>query len=385
MDISGKSPWLTNELIEQFKTEGDIVDVIFNDWSSTNAEQSIELSDGSIFLVRPRIDKYGKLYKWLISGVGLWRDVSQKIARDRYDLIIHFSPAMTGGFLNWLFKKKYKCASFFILWDFFPYHHYQIGLLPKVLLKPLSLLEKFYIYKSDFVGLMSQRNVEYFNNKYPDYCGEKKIVPIWGPNEVFQAGSGSISLIKEKYHIGDDDFVCVFGGQLEAGRGVDSILDIKKSIISDRIKFIILGSGSLKPAVEKRILSENIKNVVLYDSVPRDEYLTLVSACHLGIVATVDNVDVPTFPSKTIDYFRCSVPVISLVEESTDYGEFVEKIACAGYSFTHKQINEVVKCIQAMANDPSRCKKLGENGAEYYQANLEVKFITNSLKSALRS
>lgn len=382
MDVSGKSPWLTNELIEQFKTEGDVVDVIFNDWSSINVEQSIELPDGSVFLIRPRSNKYGKLHKWLTSGVGMWRDVSQKINRDRYDLIIHFSPAMTCGFLNWIFKRKYKCTSVFILWDFFPYHHYQIGLLPKLLLKPFSLIEKFYIYKSDFVGLMSQRNMEYFNNKYPDYCGEKKIIPIWGPNEIFQENT-CLSLIKEKYHIAGDDFVCVFGGQLEAGRGIDSILDIKKNINSDRVKFIILGSGSLKSDVEKRIFDENIKNVLLYDYVPRDEYLALVSACQLGIVATVDNVDVPTFPSKTIDYFRCSIPVISLVEESTDYGTFVEKVACAGYSFTHKQIDEVVNCIQTMMNNPSHCKELGKNGAEYYQANLAVKFITKRLKSAL--
>ncbi|MCX8971764.1 hypothetical protein NLN91_22100, partial [Citrobacter portucalensis] len=145
----------------------------------------------------------------------------------------------------------------------------------------------------------------------------------------------------------------------------------------------ILGSGSLKSDVEKRIFDENIKNVLLYDYVPRDEYLALVSACQLGIVATVDNVDVPTFPSKTIDYFRCSIPVISLVEESTDYGTFVEKVACAGYSFTHKQIDEVVNCIQTMMNNPSHCKELGKNGAEYYQANLAVKFITKRLKSSL--
>lgn len=61
-----------------------------------------------------------------------------------------------------------------------------------------------------------------------------------------------------------------------------------------------MGSGSLKSDVEKRIFDENIKNVLLYDYVPRDEYLALVSACQLGIVATVDNVDVPTFPSKLL-------------------------------------------------------------------------------------
>jgi hypothetical protein len=44
----------------------------------------------------------------------------------------------------------------------------------------------------------------------------------------------------------------------------------------------------------------------------------------VGIVATVVNVDVPTFPSKTIDYLRAGLPVTASVEASTDFDSFVE-------------------------------------------------------------
>ena len=36
-------------------------------------------------------------------------------------------------------------------------------------------------------------------------------------------------------------------------------------------------------------------------------------------------VDVPTFPSKTLDYLRAGVPVVASVEATTDYGAFVEE------------------------------------------------------------
>ncbi|MGL5324645.1 MAG: glycosyltransferase family 4 protein [Aeromonas sp.] len=382
LDLSGKAPWLTNELVEQFRKEGDIIDICFYDWSCKNKKQVIQTENSDeVIVVQPKTNKFGKIYKWLIEpffSIGYFR---KKIVRDGYDLIIFFSPAITLGFINFFFKRKYNCKSLFILWDFFPYHHYQIGLIPRVLLYPFSIIEKICIYSSDIVGLMSKKNIEYFNNKYSSYSGVKCHVPIWGGGAVYVKNIDNEMSVRNKYGICDNDFICVFGGQLEPGRGIEHILEIKRKISNENIKFFIIGSGSLKSEIEIKIKKEGMKNVFMYDLVPREDYLFLLSLSHIGLVVTVENVDVPTFPSKTIDYFRCAKPVIAIVEKSTDYGFFVQDVACAGYSYNHEQINSVAKCIEMLYNSPDLCKTLGNNGAKYYQENLFVENITKKIKN----
>jgi hypothetical protein len=51
----------------------------------------------------------------------------------------------------------------------------------------------------------------------------------------------------------------------------------------------------------------------------------LLAACDVGIVCTVPGVDVPTFPSKTIDMLRAGVPIAAAVERTTDYADFIRE------------------------------------------------------------
>lgn len=382
LDLSGDKPWLTNELIEQFRKEEDTVDVCFFDWSGQSINHVIDNDKGRIVVVN-NPNKFGKVFKWFLSPIITTFRFLLAIKRDKYDLIIHFSPAVTLGLANVIFKLKYSCPSLFILWDFFPYHHYQIGLVPRYLMPLFSLLEKLYINNSDYIGLMSKKNEEYFNEKYPFYSGAKIGIPIWGGGDAYESNELDLCRIRAKYCIGEHDFVCVFGGQLEPGRGLDFILDVKCKINRDEIKFIILGDGTLKNHIKNRIINDEIGNVDLYDSVPRDEYLTLLSASHVGIVATVSGVDVPTFPSKTIDYFRCSKPIIAIVEESTDYGSFIKDIARAGFSYTHNEIDSVVEGIIGFCDDRELCSRLGGNGLNYYRKNFSVGSITCKIKSEI--
>jgi len=63
---------------------------------------------------------------------------------------------------------------------------------------------------------------------------------------------------------------------------------------------------------------------MLHPAVPRDVYLSIAAACDIGLVATIAETGVPTFPSKTIDYLRVGLPVVASVESTTDYRTFVE-------------------------------------------------------------
>jgi glycosyltransferase involved in cell wall biosynthesis len=118
----------------------------------------------------------------------------------------------------------------------------------------------------------------------------------------------------------------VFGGQITEGRGVDEMLAV--AAMADRVRpdlaFLFVGDGRLVPLIEQRIAS-GANNVLLRQRLVREDYLTLLSACDLGLIATVPQVDSASFPTKTIDYLRAGLAIVAAVEKASDYPAFLAR------------------------------------------------------------
>src|SRR5690606_34865777 len=111
--------------------------------------------------------------------------------------------------------------------------------------------------------------------------------------------SEPVADVRRRHKLPTDKHIVVFGGQITEGRGIDEILataDIAPQSRSD-IAFLLIGQGRLADEVRNRI-SQGAVNVIYRERIPRIDYLSLVAACDVGLVVTVRNVDVPTFPSK---------------------------------------------------------------------------------------
>jgi glycosyltransferase involved in cell wall biosynthesis len=210
------------------------------------------------------------------------------------------------------------------MWDFFPDHHRSIALIrdgwPFAIARRLEPL----IHRFDVIDCMSPRNVAYLQ----DHCGLRPnqcadILPIWARTETPPTMSREHA--RTAFGLPHDKTIVVHVGQITEGRGIDDIL--AAAAIAQRkhssLTFLLIGEGRLTGAINARI-AEGADNVIYRLRIPRQDYLSVVSACDVGIVCTVGNVDVPTFPSKIIDYLRVGLPVVASVQTSTDYGRFIE-------------------------------------------------------------
>ncbi len=85
--------------------------------------------------------------------------------------------------------------------------------------------------------------------------------------------------------------------------------------------FLFVGDGRLAP-----MLRENARDNVLWrPAMPRADYLQLLGACDVGMVATVPGVTSFSIPSKTLDYLRAGLPVVSAVEPGSDFSILLER------------------------------------------------------------
>lgn len=357
-----KDRYLSNDLADAFADRGFRVLVIYLPWDNPEVrlERHYVQANGVEVLVSPLLSvkwlgKLGALLaKWGGSSLLAMYRGKRRFGRAPADLVVAFSPVVTGAFIwLWLLRTG-RLGSYAYLVDFFPFHHRSIGVIPGgPILKVAEWIETALLRKFSVIGCMSPRGLEYLRKHYRLRADQATdIIPLWGPQSL--APEVNVAAIRKTHGLPIDRPIAVFGGQITQGRGIEEILANARlaQASGSRLVFLIVGRGPLAPLVQEAI-DGGARNVFLLGEMGRDDYLTLVSSCDVGIVATVSNVDVPTFPSKTIDYLRAGLPVAASVEATTDFGEFVEARGF-GVAVTAGQPGQLLAAIVEILSDEGR-------------------------------
>ena len=118
--------------------------------------------------------------------------------------------------------------------------------------------------------------------------------------------------------------IAVFGGQLAAGRGFEQMLGAADMALAagSPLQFLFVGDGPLAPMLRDR--ADKQANVLYLPPLTREDYLDLIAACDVGMVATVPGVTSFSIPSKTVDYLRSGLPVVAAIEHGSDFIAILE-------------------------------------------------------------
>lgn len=385
-------PWLTNELAEALQEMGHSVAVVNLDWSAKpgDSERRLVTSKGvqvtsiAPVLVASRIPLISRVLKWGASSLRALKVARQQFKDSSVDLYLGFSPAVTmASPILWLATQR-KARSFFILWDFFPHHQRQIGLISSPLIFALSKwLENFLFRRFDHIGCMSPANERYLRSHYSLRSDQRvHLLPIWGKDADLPEFEREA--VRRDNGLPLESKIVVFGGQLVHGRGLEDLLSMARVAHQQGLSthFLIMGSGVLENLVTD-YLAEGNGNVTWIARIPRNEYLKVAGACDVALVCTVRDVDVPSFPSKTIDYLRLGLPIVASVEKTTDFGDFLAEQG-VGVGVEAGQPEVLLGAIESLLVDQDRLNAMSARGPECFQEHFEVRRVASQLLDYVR-
>ena len=219
---------------------------------------------------------------------------------------------------------------------------------------------------------MSKKNIDFFENyfgksEYP----RKFLLPIW--TSLLNGHFSKNYDINSKFFLKDDSIIFVFGGQLVNGRGVLQICDaiLLANEVNDKISLVICGDGPLSKDVSV-YESENPSVIRYLGSMTRENYLNVLASCEVGIVSTVAGVSAPSFPSKSLDYMACNLPILAAVESASDFGDIIEENKI-GISCIVGDVNSMANGIIKISQNKCEMDKMGRNGNEYLRKHHSVK------------
>lgn len=384
----GTTSTMYTDLVESFRDKGNEVYVVA---SSTETGDEGLFDESGVHVVRTKTiaqHNVNIIQKGIANLVLPKRYISaiNKYLKDiDFDIILLPTPPITLLSVVKYLKKKNKTPVYLILRDIFPQNAVDIEIMSKksYFYKYFRKLEIQLYNMSNSIGCMSPGNVDYVLEHNP-YLDSKKvhILRNWQREHLYSKSNRSE--IKKKYGL-DNKFVVFFGGNISKPQKVENIVRFAKLYNeTPNVVFFVIGKGTEKIKLERLIKKDQLTNFIMKSFVPREEYLDLIGAADVGLVSLDERFTIPNIPSKALSYFNAKVPIIALLDASTDFGDWVQDEIKAGYWAHATRPKELKVKLDQLIKDPHQREVMGINGYNYFVKNLnpEVAYqtIINSLK-----
>lgn len=248
----------------------------------------------------------------------------------KFDLVIYSTPPIT--FCNAIeyVKKRDGAKTYLLLKDIFPQNAVDIGMMSKsglkgIIYKVFRNKEKKLYRISDYIGCMSQANVDYVLKHNPEINPEK--VEIC-PNSVevvdMSVDEETRREIRGKYGIPPEKKVFVYGGNLGKPQGIEFMIECLKSQSNNEdVYFLVVGDGTEYGKIESYVVNDKPSNVRLMKRLPKEDYDKMVAACDVGMIFLDHRFTIPNFPSRLLSYMQAKIPVLAVTDPITDIGKVI--------------------------------------------------------------
>lgn len=309
----------------------------------------------------------------LLIGSKFNKVIDKYLFNDNFDLILYATPPITLNSTVKYCKKKYNAKSYLMLKDIFPQNAIDLSMMRKC--NPIYWYFRYQekrLYKiSDFIGCMSQRNIDYIL-KHNSFINMNKI------GIFYNAISINHNILTKRHE--NKETVFIFGGNLGKPQNISGLLTTISSLEDYKYaKFIITGSGSEDYKISEFIKQKKPSNLKYYSYMPKDEYEELLQKADVGLISLDPRFTIPNIPSKLPTYMNMKKPVLAITDVNTDLKDIIIESKC-GWWCNANNIEKTVEIIKYICENKNEQQAKGTNGYEYLCKHYDVSINAKQLE-----
>lgn len=288
----------------------------------------------------------------------------------KFDLVLYSTPPITLQKAVKYVKDRDKAKTYLLLKDIFPQNALDLGMLSKNGIK--GLLYKYFrlkeenLYKiSDYIGCMSQANVEFVLRNNP-IIPNKKVEVCPNSIEPIELSNQNIvkSQIKDKFSIPADKILFIYGGNIGKPQGVDFIIQcLESNRLNDKAFFLIVGSGTEFNKLSSYFSKNKPLNAKLMHQLSKSEYDELTYTSDVGLIFLDKRFTIPNFPSRMLSYMQAAKPVLASTDVNTDLKDIIVE-GEFGYWCKSGDVIRFNELIDRLCDENVRIR-LGMNARKY--------------------
>ena len=284
------------------------------------------------------------------TGLGVW-DV---------DVVWGTSPPIFQGLTAWALARLKGAKFLFEVRDLWPEFAIAVGVLKNRTLIRMSLwLEGFLYRHADRMMVNSPGYVEHVRTRG---ARSVELVPNGADPAMFNPQDDGAAFRQANGL--EDAFVILYAGAHGISNDLGVVLECARLLAGNPVfRFVLLGDGKEKSALQARAVEMGLKNVLFLPSVPKNEMaqaLAGAQAC-LAILKPLEAYKT-TYPNKVFDYMAAGRPVVLAIDGVIR--DVVERADCGVFPQPGDP-QEMANAIQFLESDRYHASVLGLQGRQY--------------------
>jgi len=314
----------------------------------------------------------------LLLPVAFYR-AARRLARP--DAILVYSPPLTLGVAAHWLARRWRSAFVLNVQDLFPQNAIDLGALRHPLLIAFfRWLERFVYRRAAALSVHSPGNAAWLRAQGIP-ADKLHIIPNWVDVEAF-AGEDAGNRLRRELGL-EDRFVVLFAGVMGYAQDMEMIVEAAARLTDEpRVVFLLVGEGSERAGVERRVLELGLKNVRLLPFVARADYPALVAASNVGLVTLKKTMKTPVVPSKLATYLAAARPVVASLNPESDACALIRE-ADGGVLVPPGDAEALAVAVRRLLEHPQQAADLGARGRAFARAHLARPICTAQYEALL--
>ena len=309
-----------------------------------------------------------------------WKSFKSYFQDNPHDLIVYYSPTIFWGGLVSRLKKLWDVPSYLILRDIFPQ-----WAIDQELIRRDSKIEKYFRYfekknyaAADTIGLMSQKNLEWFKETVTT---DKKLEVLynWASNIPVKAELN----YKEKLGL-IEKIVYFYGGNMGHAQDMLNIVRLAENMKNEKkAHFVFVGAGDEVEHVRQAMEKEQLDNMTMLPSVTQDVFKQMLAEFDVGLFTLHKDHTTHNFPGKLLGYMVQKLPILGSVNQNNDLKEIIEEAGAGLVSITGDDEKFLDNALNLL--DEEKRKEMGKKGNNLLQNTFSVEAASDKILESIQN
>lgn len=328
-DTPGPNNQMAEVMFNDFLDRGYCLDIIQSHTKGVNPDVPKSLAGRDNFrcntIVRRQINKSHFIKRYIGDVIYYFRTIKYWLRRKRYD-IIFVQSGPTVVFLLLLLKLfKSNTPILYSIYDVFPGHAYDIGVIKsRFIYNALRLLQKP-CYKIPSVITVLSDDMKDIVVREGASSDSTYVVPAWFDVTTAREIPVSENRFINKYNIDIEKFYVQFAGTIGYVFNYKTVIEVAKRLIDEKdVVLQMIGDGTTKEAFVKEAAELGLTNIQFYPLQPVDIVPDVYSTCNVCLIPLMKGVIGNGVPSKLPILMACKRLTITAVESWSKYSKMIK-------------------------------------------------------------
>ncbi len=150
------------------------------------------------------------------------------------------------------------------------------------------------------------------------------VVPMWADvDEVWPEPRENNEFLRELKV--EDKLVLLYSGNMGTTHDLESLYAAAKELVHENVHFIFAGSGAKRKWLDAAFAAEPLPNVTLMQRQPIEKLNTLLNACDVALVTTVDRMFGVSVPSRAANVMATGRPILAMTDPRSELALVIDE------------------------------------------------------------